>query len=129
MSVTVFANNRSIQSGYTGQAVTSFPDVCKTPVPIAGAVPIPYPNISMSTVTKTATKTTTKQVATKTAAYKTASGDEAGALKGHLSVLHNQLMTARPGDATQWHKLLDEYVLTAAKAYETLSSNKGSIGY
>ncbi len=112
-------------STHKGQAVAAFPDVCKTPVPIVGAVPVPYPNIGMSAATKTATKTTLKQTATKGATYKKTSGDEAGALKGHLSVLHNQLMKARPGDATQWHKLLDEYVLTAARAYEMVSHNKG----
>ena len=114
-------------STHKGQAVAAFPDVCKTPVPIVGAVPIPYPNIGQSSAAKAASKTSVKQPATKGAAYKKTSGDEAGALKGHLSVLHNQLMMARPGDATQWHKLLDEYVLTAARAYETMSRNSPGI--
>ncbi len=115
------------QSSHKGQAVMGFPDVCKTPVPMVGAVPMPYPNIGMTSATRTgtkaATKTTTSGVATKTSTFSRTSGDEGGALLGHLSVVHNQLMKARPGDATQWHKLLDDYVITAARAYEVLSGH------
>lgn len=113
------------QSSHKGQAVMGFPDVCKTPVPMVGAVPMPYPNVGMTSATKmgtkTATKTTTSGVAMKASSFGRTSGDEGGALLGHLSIVHNQLMKARPGDATQWHKLVDEYVLTAARAFETLS--------
>ena len=99
-------------STHSGQAVMAFPDVCKTPVPITGPVPIAYPNIGTLSGTKTATKVS--------------NGDEAGALRNHLTVLHNQLMKAPPGDTTQWHRLLDEYVMTTAKVYQSLTGSPAS---
>ncbi len=112
-------------STHSGQAVMAFPDVCKTPVPITGPVPIAYPNIGTLSGTKTATKSTATTSATKTAT-KVSTGDEAGALRNHLTVLHNQLMKAPPGDTTQWHRLLDEYVMTTAKVYQSLSGSSVS---
>lgn len=123
-------------STHSGQAVLGFPDVCKTPTPVSGPVPIAYPNIGMSTGTKTATKTATKttatKTATKTASYSKSSGDEAGtaagvaSLRNHLTVLHNQLMKAKPGDTTQWHRLLDDYVMTTSQAYVSMSGSTTS---
>lgn len=113
-----------VSSKHKGQAVMAFPDVCKTPVPVTGAVPVPYPNTAMaSTGVKTASKTAfaTKSVATKGSATKT-TGDEAGQLKGKLSSLHQKLMTLQTGDATAWHATLDEYVMTTAAVYNALTS-------
>ncbi len=47
MAVTIFANNRGISHKGSGGKSIAFPDVCKTPTP-GGPVPIPYPNIAMS---------------------------------------------------------------------------------
>ncbi len=114
-----------VSSKHKGQAVAAFPDVCKTPVPVTGTVPVPYPNVAMaSTGVKTASKTAfaTKSTATKGTATKTSGGDEAGQLKGKLSTLHQKLMTLQTGDATAWHATLDEYVMTTAAVYNALTS-------
>ena len=106
-------------STHKGQAVLGFPDVCKTPSP-AGPVPIAFPNIAMQTSqtsfkTAGATKTATKSSMTKT------SGNEAG-YRSHLGILHQRLMSAPVRDATGWHALLDEYVMTSAELYKSLAS-------
>lgn len=123
-------------STHGGQAVLAFPDVCKTPT--AGVpVPIAYPNIGTTTGTATKTATATKTpVATKTAVatkptystltkptYTRVSGNEAGVLRGQLSALHQKLMTMPVGDTTQWHKVVDDYVITSAEVYKTLASD------
>ena len=104
-------------STHKGQAVMAFPDVCKTPVPIAGPTPIPYPTMS-TTSTLSATKPT---LATKPTATKT-SGDEATGLRNSLSLLHQKLMTMRGGDTTAWHAAVDDYVMTSAALYKALST-------
>lgn len=105
-------------STHKGQAVLAFPDVCKTPITVSAPVPIAYPNIS---TTKTGVKTpyATKSATTKSAVTKS-SGD-AVALRSHLSVLHQKLITMPAGNATGWHAVLDDYVLTSAKLYKSLS--------
>jgi hypothetical protein len=50
MPATVVVNNRTVVHKSSDGLVTTFPDVCKTPSP-AGPVPIPYPNIAMSSDT------------------------------------------------------------------------------
>ncbi|MEE8272060.1 MAG: PAAR-like domain-containing protein [Alphaproteobacteria bacterium] len=110
-------------STHKGQAVVGFPDVCKTPTP-AGPTPIPYPNIRTLSGTKTTTKT--KSTATKST-YKVSSGDEAGALRGlrsQINTLHQKLMTMPARDATQWHRTLDEYVMTTAQVYTLMSTRR-----
>ena len=118
-------------STHSGQAVLAFPDVCKTPT-VGVPVPIAYPNIgttSTKTATKTATKTTTKTATT--TAYKTytkpvlamSSGNVAG-LKRHLTVLHQKIMSMPGDNATQWHALLDDYVMTTAEVFSSLTSNR-----
>ena len=110
-------------SSHNGQAVLAFPDVCKTPSPGA-PTPIAYPNIAMATGgTKTATKPSysTKPAYGTKPAYKV-SGDEAGALRRHLTGLHQKLMTMPGGNTTQWHAVLDEYVMTTAEVYKSLSN-------
>lgn len=108
-------------STHKGQAVLGFPDVCKTPAPVAAPVPIAYPNIGTTSVgvkTPYATKTT----ATKTA-YTNTSGDAAG-LRSHLGILHQKLMSMPGGNATGWHAVLDEYVMTSADLFKVLSDNR-----
>lgn len=115
-----------VSSKHKGQAVAAFPDVCKTPVPLVGAVPTPYPNIGTTVggaTTATKPAYATKPTSTKGSAYSKSSGDEAGQLKGKLSTLHQKLMTLQTGDATAWHATLDEYVMTTAAIYNVLTSN------
>jgi len=115
-------------STHTGQSVLGFPDVCKSPVVPIGTVPIAYPNIG-TTSTKTATKTTTK-TATKTA-YKSytkpamrISGGNVAGLKRQLTVIHQKIMSMPGDNATQWHALLDDYVMTTAEVFTALTSNR-----
>lgn len=110
------------QSNYSGQAIPVFPDVCKTPVPVIGTVPIPYPNIGAGAGSKTAAKPTAMKLAGTKPAHASSTGDEPGVLRGQLSALHHKIMTMPAGDAAQWHKTLDDYVLTTAKVFTTLSS-------
>lgn len=70
-----------------------FPDVCKTPVPSAPPVPIPYPNIGKSSDTISGTTTVKadgSMVMVKGAKYMMSSGDEAGTLGGVISSTFKQ---------------------------------------
>jgi hypothetical protein len=85
---TVFANFRGVVHKASGGMSTVFPDVCKTPAPPAPPVPIPYPNIGMSsdTISGPTTVTTDGQMPmTKDAKYMKSTGDEAGSLGGIIS--------------------------------------------
>ena len=87
MGVTVNANMMSVvHKGSTGIS-PSFPDVCKTPSP-AGPVPIPYPNIAMSSDSSKGSKTVKidkKEVTLKDSEITMSTGDEAGAAQGVAS--------------------------------------------
>jgi hypothetical protein len=88
MGQTTFANSRGIAHKGSGGMSTVFPDVCKTPVPVAGVIPIPYPNIGMASDTNKGPKKVTtdkKMPMVKGANYKQTSGDEAGVQKGVIS--------------------------------------------
>jgi len=64
----------------------AFPDVCQTPVPGGGAVPIPYPNIAqLSDATGTAGTVNAggKPVVIDGSSIPTSSGDEAGNVGGN----------------------------------------------
>lgn len=87
MPATVFANSRGVVHKGSGGMSTVFPDVCKTPTP-GGPVPIPYPNLGMSSHTSKGTKsvkTDKKMAMIKSAQYSTSTGDEPGVLKGVVS--------------------------------------------
>lgn len=105
-------------SKHRGQAITSFPDVCKTPG-TPSPVPVPYPNVA-SSPTGTKTATATKPAYSKTTVFKTGSGNEVGVLKGKLSTLHQKLMNMTTRDPTDWHAALDEYVVTTAAVYSSM---------
>ncbi len=83
----VTANGRGIaHGGSNGQSIV-FPDVCKTPTP-GGPVPIPYPNIAMSSDTSggpTSIKVDGKMPMVKGAKYSQSTGDEAGTAGGVMS--------------------------------------------
>jgi len=84
---TVFANSRGVAHKGSGGQSPIFPDVCKTPTP-AGPVPIPYPNIGMSSNTSsgpTSVKCDGQMPMTKEAKYMMSTGDEAGAAMGVMS--------------------------------------------
>ena len=88
MGQTTFANGRGIAHKGSNGLSTVFPDLCKTPVPIVGVVPIPYPNIGMASDTKKGAKkvkTDKKMPMIKSAKYSKSSGDEAGVQKGVIS--------------------------------------------
>ena len=95
-------------STHKGQAVLSFPDVCKTPSPTA-PVPMPYP--TMHTATKPATKPANTKPSSDTVM-----------LRNQLNILHQKLMTMPAGNASGWHAVLDDYVQTSAKLYMQLSA-------
>ena len=87
MSVTVFANARSVVHAGSGGLNTVFPDVCKTPTP-GGPVPIPYPNIGKAADTSsgpTSVTTDGQMPMTKDAKFMMSSGDEAGSAMGVMS--------------------------------------------
>ena len=87
MASTVYVNMRgAVHKGSNGISI-AFPDVCKTPTP-GGPVPIPYPNIGMSSNTTKGpkkVKTDGQMPMVKTAKYMMSSGDEAGTAGGVIS--------------------------------------------
>jgi hypothetical protein len=88
MGQTTFANSRGIAHKGSGGMSVAFPDVCKTPAPPAGPIPIPYPNIGKAADTsKGPSKVTTdgKMPMVKGAKYSRSSGDEAGTAGGVIS--------------------------------------------
>jgi len=88
MGTTVFANMRGVVHKDSGGMSMVFPDVCKTPAPPAGPIPIPYPNIGQAADTSDGPKKVTcdgKMPMVKGAKYSKSSGDEAGSAGGVAS--------------------------------------------
>ena len=88
MSQSTFANGRGIAHKGSGGMSTVFPDVCKTPAPPAGPIPIPYPNIGKASDTSNGpskVKTDGQMPMVKGATYMRSSGDEAGTVGGVMS--------------------------------------------
>ena len=87
MSVTVGVNNLSVVHKDSGGVTIAFPDVCKTPSP-GGPIPIPYPNIAMSSDTAKGSKSVKvdgNPVCLKDSNFKTSTGDEAGTAGGGVA--------------------------------------------
>jgi hypothetical protein len=89
MPVTININNLSLcHLGSNGISTATIPDVCNTPTP-AGPVPIPYPNIAMSSDLTEGTTTITADGGNMCANYGsefcTSTGDEPGTLGGIIS--------------------------------------------
>ncbi len=87
MPVTAGANFLSMVHAASSGTTIAFPDVCKTPTP-AGTVPIPYPNVAMSSDTDAAAKkvkTDGNPVCIATSNFKMSTGDEAGSANGVAS--------------------------------------------
>lgn len=88
MPQTTFANSRGIAHKGSGGLSIAFPDVCKTPAPPAGPIPIPYPNIGKSADTTggpTKVKVDGQMPMTKGAKYMRSQGDEPGTVGGVVS--------------------------------------------
>ncbi len=87
MSVTVGVNGLSVVHAGSSGTTIAFPDVCKTPSP-AGPVPIPYPNVAMSSDADKAAKKVKcdgEPVCLKDSNFKTSTGDEAGQAGGGVA--------------------------------------------
>lgn len=88
MGVTVIVNKMTAAHSSSQGKSIAFPDVCKTPAPPAGPIPIPYPNIAMtSDATSEAKKVKFDQgkLMGKGSKIKMSSGDEAGSAQGVAS--------------------------------------------
>jgi len=88
MGVTVGVNNLSVVHKDSGGVTIAFPDVCKTPAPPAGPIPIPYPNIAKSSDTDKGSKKVKcdgNPVCLKDSNFSTSTGDEAGSVGGVAS--------------------------------------------
>jgi hypothetical protein len=84
MGVTVGVNNLSVVHKSSNGTTIAFPDVCKTPSP-AGPIPIPYPNIALSSDTAKGTKKVKcdgNSTCVKDSNFKMSTGDEAGTAGG-----------------------------------------------
>lgn len=87
MPATVTVNSMTVVHKSSNGVSTAFPDVCKTPC-APSPVPIPYPNIAMSsTAAETASSVTAdgNPIMVKSSKYATSSGDEPGTLLGVVS--------------------------------------------
>lgn len=87
MAATTSANDRTVvHAGSSGVSI-AFPDLCKTPTP-AGPIPIPYPNIAMSSDTADGSsdvKVDGESIMLKDSNFSTSTGDEAGSAQGVVS--------------------------------------------
>ena len=84
MPATLSVNMLTVVHKDSSGMVAGFPDVCKTPSP-GGPIPIPYPNIAMSTDTDQGSQTVTvdgNPVMLKGSSFSKSTGDEAGTAGG-----------------------------------------------
>jgi len=87
MPATVIVNFMTVVHKSSNGIVMSFPDVCKTPSP-GGPVPIPYPNMAMSSDTANGSKTVKcdgQPIMIKSSYFMTSTGDEPGVALGVVS--------------------------------------------
>lgn len=88
MPVTVGVNMLTVVHKASNGMTMAFPDVCLTPAPPAPPIPIPYPNIAMSSDTaqgSSSVKCDGQPVCLKDSNFSRSSGDEAGTNKGVAS--------------------------------------------
>ena len=84
MPSSVGVNFLSVVHKSSNGTTIAFPDVCKTPSP-GGPIPIPYPNVAMSTDTAKGSKKVKMDgnpVCTKDSNFRMSTGDEAGSAGG-----------------------------------------------
>src|SRR5690606_32603246 len=87
MPASVGVNFLSVVHASSNGTSIAFPDVCKTPSP-AGPVPIPYPNVAMSSDTAQGTKKVKcdgQSTCVKDSNFKMSTGDEAGSAGGGVA--------------------------------------------
>src|SRR5262249_39320224 len=87
MANTMFANGRGVGHETSGGMRAGVPDGCNTPSS-AGPIPIPYPNIGMSSDTSNGPRSVQvdgSMAMVEGAEYRRTSGDEAGAAGGVIS--------------------------------------------
>jgi len=87
LPVTVGVNQLSVVHKSSNGVTIAFPDVCKTPAPPAPFVPIPYPNIAMSSDTAKGTKKVKcdgQSTCVKDSNFKMSTGDEGGTAGGGM---------------------------------------------
>ena len=87
MPATVGVNFMTVVHQASSGTSIAFPDVCKTPSP-AGPIPIPYPNIAMSSDTDKGSETVKcdgNPICLKDSNFMTSTGDEAGSAGGVAS--------------------------------------------
>lgn len=87
MPATVVVNFLTVVHKSSSGVSMIFPDVCKTPSP-AGPIPIPYPNVAMSSDTADGSSTVKmdgQPIMLKGSNYAMSSGDEAGSAMGVVS--------------------------------------------
>ncbi len=88
MPATVIVNMFTVVHKASNGISMIFPDTCKTPAPPAGPIPIPYPNIAMSTDTADGSSTVKcdgQPIMTKASNFAMSTGDEAGSVGGVVS--------------------------------------------
>jgi hypothetical protein len=88
MPVTVGANMLSVVHKGSQGVSNAFPDVCNTPAPPAPPVPIPYPNIAMSSDLSGGSaqvKADGQPIAVEGSTFMQSTGNEAGAMMGVAS--------------------------------------------
>ena len=88
MPATVNVNKRTVVHAASGGMAMAFPDVCNTPIPPAGPVPIPYPNIAMSSDTAKGSSTVKcdgEKVMVQDSEFSQSTGDEPGVSGGLMS--------------------------------------------
>ncbi len=88
MPATMVVNMMTVVHKSSVGMVMFFPDVCLTPAPPAPPLPIPYPNIAMSSDTDEGTTTVKvdgNPIMVQDSKFKSSSGDEAGSLFGVVS--------------------------------------------
>jgi uncharacterized protein DUF4150 len=87
MAATMTVNVMTVVHKSSNGVGLAFPDVCKTPTP-AGPIPIPYPNVAMSSNTADGTssvKVDGNPIMIKSSNYSLSSGDEPGSAMGVMS--------------------------------------------
>lgn len=87
MPASVGVNGMSVVHASSNGITQAFPDVCKTPTP-GGPVPMPYPNIAMSSDTASGTKKVKcdgNPVCIADSNFSMSTGDEAGSAGGGVA--------------------------------------------
>lgn len=85
MPAKVTVNKLTVVHASSNGMVMLMPDVCLTPAPPAPPIPVPYPNIAMSSDTaqgSSSVKCDGNPVMVQNSTFSTSSGDEAGSIGG-----------------------------------------------